>query len=477
MDSELRLLGGMGEDAYDDAYLYPVTLQEDYKPDILDKSCLLISMVLMALSMGLLYTLDSDHLRQTNSTFPTTLWDDSSQFPISEIITNNVNTDTQLTDLVLSSHHIIHFPSEWKDYYQQENFWCNYVPKKDARIYSLPEIEECIETKRKEYRVSISNITTAPSFVSQMKEWDKCPLDSPVEKGTKVLGKGVHRRKVYDSFVFNNELPLLNIRLNELEHLVHRFVIVESGITFSGLNKPLHFMANARQFEPFLSKIAHVNCDLSSLKLDLNSSDDDRGWPREYTSRDCVALGIDPFADNNDLLIHCDIDELPKPEVIYALRECGEMFDTLLAPMARESFVISGTRFLASYRWKDKAFHEQGGCTVTSVGQVRNHGLVNSVRRIFRHSIHLKEAQWHCSSCFFGNADMMKNKFMSWSEIAISKKFLDSPDYFTEMQSGDCRKAKFDGWRCEYYPHFDQLPLYIRLNPDKFTGYIPDENT
>ncbi len=42
---------------------------------------------------------------------------------------------------------------------------------------------------------------------------------------------------IYDCFIFFNELELLEIRLNTLENVVDKFVIVESTISFSGLNK------------------------------------------------------------------------------------------------------------------------------------------------------------------------------------------------------------------------------------------------
>lgn len=66
--------------------------------------------------------------------------------------------------------------------------------------------------------------------------------------------------RVFDVFLFNHELDMLEIRLHELEHLVHRFVILESRRTFTGLPKPLHYQAaaNSSRFARFRHQIHHV---------------------------------------------------------------------------------------------------------------------------------------------------------------------------------------------------------------------------
>ncbi len=53
--------------------------------------------------------------------------------------------------------------------------------------------------------------------------------------GWKVREKPV---KVYDAFLFSNELDILEIRLQELKDVVDKFVIIESNTTFTGVEKP-----------------------------------------------------------------------------------------------------------------------------------------------------------------------------------------------------------------------------------------------
>jgi hypothetical protein len=68
-------------------------------------------------------------------------------------------------------------------------------------------------------------------------------------------------RKLFDCFLFYNELDVLEIRLSELEPLVDYFVIVESRVTFQGAPKPLHFQLNQERYARWAAKIIHVVVD------------------------------------------------------------------------------------------------------------------------------------------------------------------------------------------------------------------------
>ena len=64
--------------------------------------------------------------------------------------------------------------------------------------------------------------------------------------------------KVFDSFIFFNELDLLEMRLNILGDVVDTFVITESPFTVSGNEKPLYFESNRDRFAKWANKI-HYN--------------------------------------------------------------------------------------------------------------------------------------------------------------------------------------------------------------------------
>ena len=48
-------------------------------------------------------------------------------------------------------------------------------------------------------------------------------------------------KKIYDGFLFFNELDLLEIRLNTLNDVVDYFILVESSVTHAGKSKSFIF--------------------------------------------------------------------------------------------------------------------------------------------------------------------------------------------------------------------------------------------
>ena len=63
--------------------------------------------------------------------------------------------------------------------------------------------------------------------------------------------------KVFDSFIFFNELELLEMRLNILKDVVDYFVLTESPFTVSGNEKPLYYQENKDLFGKLNDKIIH----------------------------------------------------------------------------------------------------------------------------------------------------------------------------------------------------------------------------
>lgn len=117
--------------------------------------------------------------------------------------------------------------------------------------------------------------------------------------------------RLYDCFPFFNELDLLEIRLNELDGVVDRFVIVEAGETFSGKPKPLWLAENFDRFERFKDKIVYLKIDAFPPGTDP--------WERERIQRDKLLAGLTDAA-SDDLVMLSDVDELPKSGTLAAIK-------------------------------------------------------------------------------------------------------------------------------------------------------------
>jgi len=115
---------------------------------------------------------------------------------------------------------------------------------------------------------------------------------------------------IFDCFLFNDEIELLEKRLSMLFDTVDRFVIVEGTRTFTNTPKLLHFRDNLDRFRPFLRKISHVVVD------DYPLTDP---WGMERHQRDSIMRGLTECKDN-DVIIISDCDELPSVGAIKSYR-------------------------------------------------------------------------------------------------------------------------------------------------------------
>jgi hypothetical protein len=116
--------------------------------------------------------------------------------------------------------------------------------------------------------------------------------------------------KVYDCFMFFNELDVLEIRLQEMWDVVDYFVISEANMGHSGKPKEYIFEQNKDRFEKYMSKIRHIKVD-------------DFPPAREAIERDryqryCIHRGLTDI-EPEDIIIVSDLDEVPRAEAVQAV--------------------------------------------------------------------------------------------------------------------------------------------------------------
>ena len=51
----------------------------------------------------------------------------------------------------------------------------------------------------------------------------------------------MNKPKIYDCFLFDHELDMLNLRLHEMDEYVDHFILIESTNSHAGKNKELYF--------------------------------------------------------------------------------------------------------------------------------------------------------------------------------------------------------------------------------------------
>lgn len=122
-----------------------------------------------------------------------------------------------------------------------------------------------------------------------------------------------NKPKVYDCFPFFNELDLLEIRLNELDGIVDKFVITESRTTHSGKPKPMYLSDNLNRFEKFKDKIVIIDTDLENIPQDAQMNPD---WIREHMQRDGCIEYLKSVCKPGDYVIVSDADEIPTESAV-----------------------------------------------------------------------------------------------------------------------------------------------------------------
>jgi beta-1,4-mannosyl-glycoprotein beta-1,4-N-acetylglucosaminyltransferase len=152
--------------------------------------------------------------------------------------------------------------------------------------------------------------------------------------------------EIWDCFFFNDELDLLETRLQELGDAVDRFVLVEGDRTYRGVPKPLHFEQNRDRFAPWVDKISHV-----IARLEPEGS---YAWNRENQQRAILGSYLDAEAGPDDLILLGDVDEIPDRDAFeYLRRRTGPPIRLLM------SHAVYFANWLMPRPWADGtlAFH------------------------------------------------------------------------------------------------------------------------
>lgn len=231
--------------------------------------------------------------------------------------------------------------------------------------------------------------------------------------------------KIYDSFLFFNELDLLDIRLTILDPYVDYFVISECDYTFSGNKKPFYFDDNKNLFSKFLHKIIHIKNYNSNETENLintfsnskknvfdniikyyeivkNSPETDFGkphWCLDYLHREFVSLGLSD-CDDDDIIIFSDLDEIPNPEIIKNIKDLSLDENNYTLYQDYHNYFINN---LTGMDWM--------GSVISKYKTIKLDSLCNLRRNRGKYVMN-DNGGWHLS--FVGGVDRVKHKLESY---------------------------------------------------------------
>lgn len=268
--------------------------------------------------------------------------------------------------------------------------------------------------------------------------------------------------KIYDCFTFYNELDLLELRLEELYDHVDYFVLVEANRTFQNNEKPMYFAENQHRFAKWMDKIQHIYVE--DMPVDTDA------WGREAHQRNCIARGI-VDADDNDIIIVSDLDEILRPETIDMMR-------------SDDANVIWGLRMPLFY-FKLNHMLTTTDSTYTTWGMACRKRFYTNAEDLrkqrfslnsfgYNHNqsgIHMMEhAGWQFS--YFGNTEFARSKIQSFAHVETNKpEVLESIDVERSVANGDGLGPnpieRFAAMHLD-----DYFPKTVRANTERWASWI-----
>jgi beta-1,4-mannosyl-glycoprotein beta-1,4-N-acetylglucosaminyltransferase len=284
--------------------------------------------------------------------------------------------------------------------------------------------------------------------------------------------------RIFDSFIFFNELELLEMRLNILGDVVDKFVITESPYTVSGNPKPLYYEENRNRFSKWHDKIVHniteeIPNDFSHMlektKFHIAYSDiDPYGTPfinlpirfqRAVYNRNASCFGIEKAGpEDEDLILTSDADEIINPYVLNDtswFNPDNQYVTFCNAYYFKLNFLYQsdwmGTRLCT---WK----HLKG----TTVDENRqNHA----------DAFKIENGGWHFS--FLGDAENYKLKLASYEHTENN-----TPDNIARAEERIAKGIDPFGRNIgiKTVPIDESYPEYIQNNQDKYAHLIKPWN-
>lgn len=284
--------------------------------------------------------------------------------------------------------------------------------------------------------------------------------------------------RVFDSFIFFNELELLEMRLNILNDVVDYFVLTESPFTVSGNEKPLYYQENKDKFSKFNDKIIHnvtetIPNDFSHMlektKFHVAYNDKDPygtrfidipiRFQRAIYNRNASAFGIEKAGiTDDDLVITSDADEIINPYVLEDL--------SWFNPDNHYVALCNAYYYKLNFLYQD----DWMGSRLCTWKHLKN-TTIDQHRQDHANAYRIENAGWHFS--FLGNAENFKLKLASYehtennTEVNISNAEEKVEKGLDPLNRGMTYRA---------VPIDESYPEYIQNNQEKYAEFIKPWN-
>lgn len=241
---------------------------------------------------------------------------------------------------------------------------------------------------------------------------------------------------IIDTFMFNDEFEMLDIRLDISKKYVDKWIILEGNKTWSGVTKPYHFQSREKHY------LKKYGDRIQVIQLEI--PDGYTGWQCENFSRASLQKGID-YCESNDIIIHSDLDEVLNPDLV----------NDIIALMDKENKPVNCTLDMFIYHFNRKLYRTWSGNIVA-----RKHMFKNP-QELYKGDQHKKKNRSHCVRypniagwhwTWIGDDERIKTKVQS----VIEHQGRDPEAVLTALKNNDTKTAinhKCDSYVLNYqYP-------------------------
>ena len=129
--------------------------------------------------------------------------------------------------------------------------------------------------------------------------------------------------RIFDCFIFHNELDILKLRIDYLKDIVDIFVIVESKLTFTNKEKNRYYAYEYINKLPdqVRKKIRYVQLNPFHFPEEIKNFP----WEMEYFVRNAISFALDDIC-YFDFLWISDVDEIPNKNNVFKLGRLSMFF-------------------------------------------------------------------------------------------------------------------------------------------------------
>ncbi|AFS46846.1 Glycosyltransferase family 17 [alpha proteobacterium HIMB5] len=290
--------------------------------------------------------------------------------------------------------------------------------------------------------------------------------------------------------MFYDEDVILDLRLNILNEYIDYFVIVESKFFHNGKERKLRF--DIKKYTKFRDKIIYIIQDNQPSGIQEILKDDSTGTIsakeinnallRENSQRDLISQGL-KMANDNDLILISDVDEIPNLEKTKLKETKNEIL-----MFVQDIFYYKLNRYLPNFQWFGTK-----GClkkNLKSPQWLRN--IKNKKYSFYRVDTFFSDKKyinkkfinhggWHFSN--LKNAEDLELKLKSYlhhrdyevEELGKTKikelmktneTIYDMFGDKTSKKYGDDKRRKLDIYE------INKLPIFIQKNLEKYKNWI-----